>query len=73
MPPDVAVMVTFDVPAGVADMPGEDPQPMIRPEEESRMTMIPKTRKPTNGLHRRSASSDPKGSIRAETIPNVYG
>ena len=72
MLPDVAVMVTFDV-AGAAvapAMPAEDEQPAIKPEDATITAKTPRIRRLLKRLRRRSASSDPKGSIRAEAMPN---
>ena len=61
MLPDVAVMVTFDVPAGV---PGVlDPQPAIRPAETMKSRTAPSIRGLASRLRRPMASSDPNGSI----------
>ena len=64
MLPDVAVMVTFDVPGGV---PGVlDPQPSMRPAEMNRSVTTPSRRRLANRLRRLKASSDPKGSINTD-------
>ena len=72
MLPEVALIVTFDVPVGVAAMP-EDPQPTMRPAEASRTTSTPSIRRPANFFRRRRASSDPKGSSIAGRMTNEWG
>ena len=70
--PDVAVMVTFDV-AGAAAVPAmlaDDEQPTIKPEKATRTARTPRMRRLLKRLLRSSASSDPKGSISAEAMPN---
>jgi len=72
MLPAVAVMVTFEV-AGAADIPAmlaEDEQPTIKPDAATKTARTPRIRRPLNRLRRHSASSDPKGSISAEAMPN---
>jgi hypothetical protein len=74
--PDVAVIVTFDVPAGgiagiVPDgLLPDDPQPTIRLAVATKMTRTPRTRKLASDLRRRKASNDPNGSSSAVAIPN---
>ena len=67
MLPEVAVMVTFDVPAGVGAVP-DDPQPAIKPAEASRTVSTPRMRRLANFFRRRRASSDPNGSSIAKTM-----
>ena len=72
MLPAVAVMVTFEV-AGAADIPAmlaDDEQPTIKPEKATRTARTPRMRRLLKRLLRSSASSDPKGSIRAEAMPD---
>ena len=69
----VAVTVTFVVPAGVAGVPGELPQPTARLAEARSMMTAPSTRRLANCLRRRKASSDPNGSIIAEAITKRPG
>lgn len=63
---EVAVTVTFVVPAGVAGVPGELPHPTITMAEANSMTTTPNIRRLANCLRRRKASSEPNGSIIAE-------
>ena len=63
MLPDVAMMVTFVVPAGVLDM--LDPHPAIRPAEINASVTAPSNRMLASRLRRPNASNDPKGSISA--------
>jgi len=71
MLPDVAVTVTFDMPAGVGFALDEFEQPTIKPVEITKPAITPKTRSPINCLRRRPASIDPNGISNARRIPGA--